>query len=466
MKTKVFKEKGQALILITLAAVGLFAIVGLAIDGSAKFSDRRHAQNAADTAAMAGALELSRNETPSPDTWDIIAKNLAGVNGYTGDLVNNQVWAYKCSDDPTTLARSGSPVDCGPYDGSENYIQVVITSTVNTYFARVIGINQTHNTVNAVAYVSREEPFARGDSIVALNPNPSCPGSFTVGGSGTINLTGGGMYINASSDDCVWEQQGCNVTVNITGNNWAGEEASITSAGGSVDIDPSCPEQINAAVSDGGSLYDFPPEMPDEPAECDVSQPGHWTNNASYTEYNSAGDLYTGLTTLEPGRYNEFPPKTAGTNIVYDHIRMIPGIYCVNDSIKTVDKKLWLEGIDVTIYIRPGYKFSYEGGTIDISATTSGPYAGYVMIVAFNPADYEAGIPPEDCKIDGNTSNAFTGTIFAPYCELTINGASADTSYNAQIIAYEVKLNGNNTINFTYDPDVNRWNKPQVGLMR
>ena len=53
-------EKGQALILITLAAVGLFAFAALAIDGSMAFSNKRHAQNAADTAALAGALSYAR----------------------------------------------------------------------------------------------------------------------------------------------------------------------------------------------------------------------------------------------------------------------------------------------------------------------------------------------------------------------------------------------------------------------
>ena len=50
------QERGQALILIALAAVGLFGFSALAIDGSRVFSDRRHAQNAADTAALAAAL--------------------------------------------------------------------------------------------------------------------------------------------------------------------------------------------------------------------------------------------------------------------------------------------------------------------------------------------------------------------------------------------------------------------------
>src|SRR5690349_12199708 len=56
-------QRGQALILIALAAIGLFGITGLAIDGGAKFSDRRHAQNAADTAALAAALQKSTDLT-------------------------------------------------------------------------------------------------------------------------------------------------------------------------------------------------------------------------------------------------------------------------------------------------------------------------------------------------------------------------------------------------------------------
>src|SRR5512138_849421 len=86
-------QRGQALILITLAAIGLFAIAGLAIDGSIKYSDRRHAQNAADTAATAGALELARKRSAN---WQDIARDVAEKNGYDGDLVHSQVWVYFC----------------------------------------------------------------------------------------------------------------------------------------------------------------------------------------------------------------------------------------------------------------------------------------------------------------------------------------------------------------------------------
>src|SRR5215207_6511653 len=127
-------ERGQALIIFALAAIGLFGIVGLAIDGSAKFSDRRHAQNAADTAALAAALAkvntlIDPTKTNSPlecppisgTPSDVCAallnagRNQAGDNGYDNDLVQNTVEVY-------------SPPISGYYTGDNTYVQVIITS--------------------------------------------------------------------------------------------------------------------------------------------------------------------------------------------------------------------------------------------------------------------------------------------------------------------------------------------------
>jgi len=128
MKSNFLLERGQALILIALAAIGLFGLTGLAIDGSAKFSDRRHAQNAADAAALAAALAYGDK---NPD-WLIIGAQSAYDNGYTDNHVSNEVEVYRCDDAGAT---------CGAYDGSTQYVQVVITSHVNTYFARVVGMS-------------------------------------------------------------------------------------------------------------------------------------------------------------------------------------------------------------------------------------------------------------------------------------------------------------------------------------
>src|ERR1051325_1332199 len=126
--TKRSFERGQALILIALAAIGLFGMAGLAIDGSAKFSDRRHAQNAADTAALAASLAKVKGHTD----WKLYGLDRALSNGYDNNLISNTVTVYSCDE-----AGSG----CGHNSGDSNYVRVAINSKINTTFARVIGIN-------------------------------------------------------------------------------------------------------------------------------------------------------------------------------------------------------------------------------------------------------------------------------------------------------------------------------------
>src|SRR5215510_7057011 len=130
MKSSTSSERGQALIVIALAAVVLFGFVALVIDGSAKFSDRRHAQNAADTAALAAALDLANAKTSACGTheeWQCDAWLRAEDNGYD-NLANNTVWVFKCSDALTDADRVTAPLNCGDYEGDANYVSVIILS--------------------------------------------------------------------------------------------------------------------------------------------------------------------------------------------------------------------------------------------------------------------------------------------------------------------------------------------------
>jgi hypothetical protein len=52
------QERGQSLVLVALAMIGLLAFAGLALDGGLAYTTRRVAQNAADSGAIAGTYEL------------------------------------------------------------------------------------------------------------------------------------------------------------------------------------------------------------------------------------------------------------------------------------------------------------------------------------------------------------------------------------------------------------------------
>jgi hypothetical protein len=439
MKSHLFKERGQALILIALAAIGLFAVTGLAIDGSAKYSDRRHAQNAADAAALAGALSLGKEESG----WKLNALDVAGDNGYNDDLVSNNVEVYRCDEADSS---------CGQYAGSGQYVQVIITSTVDTYFARVIGVTETQNTVQAVAFTRKGGPLFDGASIVSLNPSPSCSGgagsgggSVDVGGNGSIYLDGGGIFIN-SDESCGYSQTSCSVTL------IAVDGANLTSAGST--INDACSSGVPQDTTADQVVIPHEVEMPDEPSECGIVAPA-----PTLLGVDGAG-VQNWL--IHPGYYLDFPQ--AGLIPQNKNIFLEPGVYCVGKDIAWSGSTF--KSIDgtsgVTIYLTSGNKFSMNiNSPIDLNASSSGDYAGYLII-----QDGDMG-SLENCTINGGSYLNMNGTIFAPYCNITINGDNSTTSnFNAQIVGWDIKLNGNNVITFTYDPAYNVINKRKIGLMK
>ena len=250
MNIKHFSERGQALVIIAFALIGLVGIVGLAIDGGMAFSDRRHAQNAADTAVLAGALAKIQAQRPVSEggqslsdvdarvPMQIAALDRAMENGYTHNLVTSTVEVYTC--DEVDLGASCAT----PYAGDSDFIQVIITSHVDTFFAGIIGIPQLHNRVQAIARADDDDsgPLFDGQAIVALAPTgKGCAGEFIVGGSGTVTIKGGGMFVNSdnTADDLdsttcgAFKQDGCKTTLDFI------DGGGITSVG-NINLNSNC----------------------------------------------------------------------------------------------------------------------------------------------------------------------------------------------------------------------------------
>jgi hypothetical protein len=431
MKANEISERGQALIVIALAAIGLFGIAALAIDGGVKFSDRRHAQNAADTAALAGALAKINGDT----YWDLVALNRALGNGYDDNHVTNEVEVY-------------SPPISGYYAGNELYVQVIITSHVNTYFARVLGINRTDNVVQAVTLADEGGPLFGGAAIVSLDPSPTCGGgggggSVDVGGNGTINIAGGNIFVNSNAS-CGYSQTSCSVILNAPdGIATAGSAINFGSCPSAVPQDTTQPQ---IRVPDDVDVF-----MPDEPAECDPIT--HWP----------APPTQTGPDTwlLHPGYYTNFPPPAIPNN---KNVVLESGVYCVDRNVSWSGSNFAsLDGTSgVTIYLTAGHDFSINiNSPISLNPSNSPGYEGYVIIVDGTHTSIR------NCIINGGSYLTLNGTVFAPYCNLRINGDNGSQStYNIQLVAYDITLNGGNVINFTYSPSNNAENKRKVGLMK
>lgn len=454
MKAHLSSERGQVLIIVTLAIIGLVGITGLAIDGSVILADRRHAQNAADTSALAGALAKVKPQYAEDGTlipWDLVARWRADSNGYTGDVVNNEVEVYTC-DDPSSSCPA-------PYTGDEDYVQVIITSHVGTFFARVLGIPTLTNRVQAVA-LSHEDgsgPLGHGNSIVSYAIDCESPDNFIVEGTTQVIVNGGsGLFVNAANPACGFKCE----------TNGALVDTDITSAGGDIGLANSCLDNYDDTATEGGDTQlDFPVYVEDlgldVPSEC-TSPTGSYTNYAAdatlpetVADYVFPGKGTEKVTVLHPGKYNQFPPpKDSPALKLNDTMLMEPGVYCVSDVIRWNQDKFVLVGHGVTIFIRSGYDFQFSDGIVDIDAPDSGEYAGYLIIVEPEYGDPELSENPEACVINGDGDNNFTGTIFAPYCTCTLNGNGETYAFNAQLLCYTVDIKGGGIVTFTYDQGV------------
>ncbi len=313
----------------------------------------------------------------------------------------------------------------------------------------MLGIAQTQNVVQATALAGQGGKIAYGASVVSMNPNPNCSagagsggGSFDVGGNGEIHLSGGGMFV-ISSATCGYSQTSCSVILTMDSG------VGISSAGSA--INQTCGTPVPQSTTAEQILIPDEIVYPDKPAECGMAATAP-TNNPS------GSDSWT----IYPGYYTDFPQAgLIGNN---KEITMSPGVYCVDGDVHwsgaTFDL---LDGTSgVTIYITNGHDFSLSiNSPILLDASNSGDYAGYLIILEGTPNTHP------NCTINGGSYLEVNGTIFAPYCNITINGDnSTDSEFNAQIIGWDVKLNGGNLIDIHYNPDDNGKIKRRIGLMR
>ncbi len=182
------QEKGQAIVLIVLAIVGLVAITALAVDGGNVFADRRKAQSAADNAALAAARQKVVQTSYNYSQIETAANNIITANNLP----------YMVDSEVNYPPANGCDGNSSPLTGDSNFIQVLIRSDVDTYFGPVIGVNTLSHCVEAVAKARSSQlgsPFA-GSAIVALECTDDK--AFRAMGSSILKIVGGGVTVNSS----------------------------------------------------------------------------------------------------------------------------------------------------------------------------------------------------------------------------------------------------------------------------
>lgn len=391
-----YSERGQALIAVVLALVVLIGMLGLVVDGGNAFMDRRSAQNAADSAALAAALTRIRGESD----WVAAALQAAANNGYANDGVRSTVLVY-------------SPPQDGPFTGNTEYIQVIITSNLNTYFAKVIGQSQITNVVTATSRSKASEirEILHGQALVSLAPTSNCANNkaFFIHGNATLEISGGGVFVNSNNKECAFIQQGQG-TINLPGGN------RIVVVGG---VSLQKPQLLTPGVTVGASPYNYPPPFFMPTVDCGEE----------------IAAIEADGVTMTPGTWDEAFPPPGVTNLE-------PGVYCLQDGF-TVTGAQTLVGQDVVIKVEQGQVEFSGNATLVLDAPDTGDHQGLLIFV---PLENESTV-----ILNGGAASVFEGTILAPASDIIIQGNNSPSGFISQIIGYTIEVSGATKTLIVYD---------------
>ena len=453
------QERGQALIMIALAAVGLFGFSALAIDGSRVFSDRRHAQNTADTAALAAALAKIRGES-----FTVAAEERAKSNGYITDA-DSKVEVNLCSDPAITTACQGIPTtgDANQMN-PDNYIQVKITSIIPATFGRIVGRDTFTSVLTSIAYAGpvKPQPLANGSALAAMSRFER--DAIFGGGTMSLDVLHSGIFSNSNYTDA-----GCqHGSMRTSGTGTYSVDTSIQVAGsfcrGGVST-------VNGPVLPTGSI-DYPPTItiPIPHLSCGGVTGSHTTGpvngieTITYHPGNFGNEVISGTTPVNfsPGTYCFSNGLSLnGPKVIANSVRFLVtgGDFKINGSEFTCN--------DVLVHINGGRGIDFGGtsnvfcNSVTFIVSTGGvTWNGAVENRIFAPigGDYQGVLlylpyPNSDpIKINGNSTNQLTGSIIGVASPITVNGNDWSTGLHSQIIGNTVNLNGNGTMVIDYDP--------------
>lgn len=417
MKSKQNTEKGQALILITMALVALLGFTAVAVDGSMVYSDRRYSQAAADSSAMAGsaaAAELiARNNITEAD-WTCSKTNVVNARNAAVSAALARATSNAVTLETDLNNQHGVSAVC--YDSAtQKYIEITVqvTTDTQTSFAHYVTGAPLRGTVTAVSRVYPRRALAHGFTIVALNP-ADCSGQKNGAlfhGGAVVVVCGGGIFSNGcmrgdGSIDVKVKDLSCQA-VSSTGVYYASD----LFKGGGISPAPQLMDHIDA---DSYKLEFTPEEL--------CARPG-----ATHID---ASDL----------------PST-----------LSPGLWCISGSIGLHGNKggtLIAQGS--TLVLLDGGISCNGQCNFQISAPSSSPdpYPAVPGLAIYSLAN-------SDWKLNGNSVSFFRGTILVPNANLEMNGNGNENSFKTQVIAKNFDASGSNVGTYKWSDEL-MFTKPAV----
>ena len=383
-------RSGAAIAYVAVMAPVLAGLAGLAVDTGMWYAQSRNAQAAADSAAVAGALEVLRSGSNESMVVAAAHDDLA-VYGYS-----------TANGDGITV---NFPPDSGPYKNAMDKVEVIVS-------------RPAFRTLSAVFLDQDPNVAARAVGVADINDtcvwslNPSDPATVSVSGTADVSL-GCGVFVNSSDPGAALDESGSGCLT-------ATKLKVVGGASGDC-LNPS-PLTGASPISDPMASVQAPPYTP-----------GPCSGVFNGGTYNG------GTVNLTPGTY------CGAIKAVSDvTINFAPGLYVFDDA-GTLDigAQATVTGIDVSFYITPdatkGIKIN-GGASVTLKAPPDGPLPGILFY------HDRASTSTVTHQITGGANMTLEGIIYFPSHDLQFAGGATLNTSSSMIVASTVSFTGNTVL--------------------
>ena len=383
-------ESGQTLIFVALSRTFLLGVVGMATDVGTLLHDRRNLQIAADSAAIAGAVE--ENINPAAANVQAAGQRAATQNGITNGSNG-------------AVVTINTPPASGPHAGAAGYVEAIVTQTEPVFFMKLFSFTSMNVGARAVAFNGAKNQGC----MLALNPTAS----------DTIHLQGS---FDVSAPGCaVIDDSNASDALVFTGGGGTLTAGSVGVVGGATGATgDSTPAPVTGIAPESDPLANLP------------------------------APTYNAASCTAPPTGTTWGPATAGGTVCYsgdisvkNAVTMSAGTYVFPGTLDFSGNGS-LTGTGVTLYF-PGPNGTLGGPgngntTLNLTAPTSGTYNG--ILIYQDPSDTNTG------EFNGTPITNLTGIIYMPNAELEISG-NTTVNLDTDLIIGSLYDKGNATINMT-----------------
>ena len=377
-------ESGQALIITALCMTCLFGFAALAADVGVMLREERLVQTAADSAAIAGALEVNYFPTGKAAAAQAAATQNGFTNGSNG----------------ATVTVNTPPLN-GPHadPANTNYVEVIVSQVQPTLFMGLFGRSSQTVSARAVAVNGGAAP---NNCVIILNPTASS--AMELQGSFDVTTPNCGVIVNSTASGAL----------QFTGAGGTLTAGSVGVAGTcSGHCEDSTPTPITGIVPVSDPLGRLSVPDPTKITPACAAAPG---NKLTGTLSDPAGGIvcYSGNVTL--------------TNVTLGSgTYVFTGNVTLSGTISTPIPTDASPGLGSTIDIDSGTLSINTGTTLALYAPHSGTYNGIALL---EPSKNSHQITIQK----GDASGLINGIIYAPSAELFLQDSGGDKSGGLSLV--------------------------------